>query len=182
MATRKTPAAAARPRATRPAAGQKPAAKKAARVAPARATGAVLSELKSLAKELNKAAKGLSKKRSGNPKDVSTILGNVERMTAEAATRSLIEAESAKAIVGRLTESLGRDWSRKDIETSLKELGGHLTNIIVAQEFQDLAGQSIRHALKALVGAIIVTEGGGPTEESRLSQNEVDSLLKDLMP
>jgi chemotaxis regulatin CheY-phosphate phosphatase CheZ len=103
-------------------------------------------------------------------------------MTAEAATRSLIEAESAKAIVGRLTESLSRDWSRKDIETSLKDLGGHLTNIIVAQEFQDLAGQSIRHALKALVGAIIVTEGGGPTEDSRLSQNEVDSLLKDLMP
>ena len=182
MATRKSPAAAARSKVARPVVGRKPAAKKTARVAPARATGAVLSELKSLAKELNKAAKGLSKKRSGNPKDVSTILGNVERMAAEAATRSLIEAESAKAIVGRLTESLGRDWSRKDIESSLKELGGHLTNIIVAQEFQDLAGQSIRHALKALVGAIIVTEGGGPTEDSRLSQNEVDSLLKDLMP
>ncbi len=182
MATRKSPAATTRSKVARPVAGRKPAAKKTARVAPARATGAVLSELKSLAKELNKAAKGLSKKRSGNPKDVSTILGNVERMTAEAATRSLIEAESAKAIVGRLTESLGRDWSRKDIESSLKELGGHLTNIIVAQEFQDLAGQSIRHALKALVGAIIVTEGGGPTEDSRLSQNEVDSLLKDLMP
>jgi chemotaxis regulatin CheY-phosphate phosphatase CheZ len=182
MATRKSPAATARPKVARPAAARKPAAKKSARAVPARATGAVLSELKSLAKELNKAAKGLSKKRSGNPKDVSTILGNVERMTAEAATRSLIEAESAKAIVGRLTESLGRDWSRKDIESSLKELGGHLTNIIVAQEFQDLAGQSIRHALKALVGAIIVTEGGGPTEDSRLSQNEVDSLLKDLMP
>ncbi len=146
------------------------------------ATGAVLTELKSLAKELNKAAKGLGKKHNGNPKDVSTILGNVERMTAEAATRSLIEAESAKLIVGRLIESLGRDWSRKDIEASLKELGGHLTNIIVAQEFQDLAGQSIRHALKALVGAIIVTESGGPTEDNRLSQNEVDSLLKDLMP
>ena len=182
MATRKSSVATARPKVARPAAGRKPAAKKTVRTAPARATGAVLSELKSLAKELNKAAKGLSKKRSGNPKDVSTILGNVERMTAEAATRSLIEAESAKAIVGRLTESLSRDWSRKDIEGSLKELGGHLTNIIVAQEFQDLAGQSIRHALKALVGAIIVTEGGGPTEDSRLSQNEVDSLLKDLMP
>ena len=182
MATRKSSAATARPKVAGPAAGRKPAAKKTVRTAPARATGAVLSELKSLAKELNKAAKGLSKKRSGNPKDVSTILGNVERMTAEAATRSLIEAESAKAIVGRLTESLSRDWSRKDIEGSLKELGGHLTNIIVAQEFQDLAGLSIRHALKALVGAIIVTEGGGPTEDSRLSQNEVDSLLKDLMP
>ena len=175
MATRKSPAATARAKVARPVAARKPTAKKTTRAAPARATGAVLSELKSLAKELNKAAKGLSKKRSGNPKDVSTILGNVERMTAEAATRSLIEAESAKAIVGRLTESLSRDWSRK-------ELGGHLTNIIVAQEFQDLAGQSIRHALKALVGAIIVTEGGGPTEDSRLSQNEVDSLLKDLMP
>ena len=182
MATRKSPAATARAKVARPVAARKPTAKKTTRAAPARATGAVLSELKSLAKELNKAAKGLSKKRSGNPKDVSTILGNVERMTAEAATRSLIEAESAKAIVGRLTESLSRDWSRKDIETSLKELGGHLTNILVAQEFQDLAGQSIRHALKALVGAIIVTEGGGPTEDSRLSQNEVDSLLKDLMP
>ena len=182
MVTRKRPTATGTTKAARPAAARKPAAKKAVRAAPGRATGAVLSELKSLAKELNKAAKGLSKKRSGNPKDVSTILGNVERMTAEAATKSLIEAESAKLVVTRLSDSLGRDWSRKDIEASLKELGGHLTNIMVAQEFQDLAGQSIRHALKALVGAIIVTEGGGPTEEGRLSQNEVDSLLKDLMP
>ena len=160
----------------------KVSADKAKRKAPARATGHVLSELKLLARELNKAAKGLSTKRSGNPRDVSAILGNVERMTAEAATKSLIEAENAKLIVGRLTDSLSRDWSRKDIEASLKELGGHLTNIIVAQEFQDLAGQSIRHALKALVGAIIVTEGGGLTEEGRLSQVEVDSLLKSLMP
>lgn len=169
--------------AARSTASRKPAAKATVRrPATTRATGAVLSELKSLARELNKAAKGLSKKRSGNPKDVSTILGNVERMTAEAATQSLIEAESAKLIVTRLNDSLSRDWSRKDIEAALKELGAHLTNIIVAQEFQDLAGQSIRHALKALVGAIIVTEGGGPTEEGRLSQLEVDSLLKDLMP
>ena len=162
---------------------RKPAAKPGVRrAAAARDTGDVLSELKTLAKELTKAAKGLSKKRSGNPKDVSAILGNVERMTAEAATKSLIEAENAKLIVSRLTDSLSRDWSRRDIEASLKELGGHLTNIIVAQEFQDLAGQSIRHALKALVGAIIVTEGGGLTEDGRLSQIEVDSLLKDLMP
>ena len=184
MVTKKPPAkTSSRKPASHTTASRKPAARRGARpVAPARATGAVLSELKSLARELNKAAKGLSKKRGGNPKDVSAILGNVERMTAEAATKSLIEAESAKLIVTRLTDSLGRDWSRKDIEASLKELGGHLTNIIVAQEFQDLAGQSIRHALKALVGAIIVTEGGGPTEEGRLSQLEVDSLLKDLMP
>ena len=145
-------------------------------------TGAVLSELKSLARELNKAAKGLSGRRQSHPKDVSAILGNVERMTAEAATKSLVEAENAKAVVARLTESLGRDWSRKDIEASLKAVGGHLTNIIVAQEFQDLAGQSIRQALKALVGAIVVTEGGGPTEEGRLSQGEVDDLLRNLMP
>ena len=52
----------------------------------------------------------------------------------------------------------------------------------MAQEFQDLAGQSIRQALKALVGAIVVTEGGGPTEEGRLSQGEVDDLLRNLMP
>jgi len=32
------------------------------------------------------------------------------------------------------------------------------------------------------VGAVLVVEGGGPTEERRLSQNEVDNLLKDLMP
>ena len=184
MAAKKTPgkSSSLKKPAPRSAAPRKPTAKpRVQRPASTRNTGAVLSELKSLAKELNKAAKGLSNKRSGNPKDVSTILGNVERMTAEAATQSLIEAESAKLIVTRLTDSLSRDWSRKDIEASLKELGGHLTNIIVAQEFQDLAGQSIRHALKALVGAIIVTEGGGPTEEGRLSQIEVDSLLKDLM-
>ncbi len=145
-------------------------------------TGAVLKELKLLAKDLSRAAKGLEKKRNANdPKQVSAILGNVERMTAEAATKSLIEAESAKTIVVNLVEMLGKDWSRQGIEVALKDLTGHLTNIIVAQEFQDLAGQSIRHALKALVGAIIVTEGGGPTEDSRLSQNEVDSLLNDLM-
>jgi chemotaxis regulatin CheY-phosphate phosphatase CheZ len=188
MATKKAPGktsstSSAKKPAPRRAAARKPAAKTAPRGAvPSRDTGAVLSELKSLARELNKAAQGLNKKRSGNPKDVSTVLGNVERMTAEAATKSLIEAENAKLIVVRLGDSLSRDWSRKEIEASLKELGGHLTNIIVAQEFQDLAGQSIRHALKALVGAIIVTEGGGPTEEGRLSQSEVDSLLKDLMP
>ena len=146
-------------------------------------TSAVLKELKSLAKELNQAAKGLNKKRGAtDPKHVSTILGNVERMTAEAATKSLIEAESAKAIVGGVLDSLSRDWSRKAIEAALKDLSAHLTNIIVAQEFQDLAGQSIRQAMKALVGAVLVVEGGGPTEERRLSQNEVDSLLKDLMP
>ncbi|MDP2825661.1 MAG: hypothetical protein Q8O52_23620 [Sulfuritalea sp.] len=50
------------------------------------------------------------------------ILGNVERMTAEAATKSLIEADSAKLIVGRLTDSLSRDWSRTEIEASLKDL------------------------------------------------------------
>ncbi len=182
MATRKIGTKPSVKAATRTSPARKPSTKKAAaRSTPVRATGAVLTELKSLAKELNKAAKNLNNKRSGNPKDVSTILGNVERMTAEAATKSLIEAENAKLIVTKLLESLGRDWSRKDIEASLKALGGHLTNIMVAQEFQDLAGQSIRHALKALVGAIIVTEGGGPTEDGRLSQNEVDSLLKDLM-
>ena len=139
--------------------------------------------MKTLARELNKAAKGLGKKRgASDPKQVSTILGNVERMTAEAATKSLLEAESAKAIVGTINDSLAKDWSRKQIETSLKELSGHLTNIMVAQEFQDLAGQSIRQAMKALVGAVLVVEGGGPTEERRLSQNEVDNLLKDLMP
>lgn len=36
--------------------------------------------------------------------------------------------------------------------------------------------------MKALVGAIIVVEGGGPTEDKRLSQSEIDGLLKDLMP
>ena len=82
----------------------------------------------------------------------------------------------------KLSESLSKDWSRKDIEAALKVVSGHLTNIIVAQEFQDLAGQSIRKAMKALVGAIIVTEGGGTTEEGRLSQIEIDSLLQDLIP
>lgn len=180
MVTKKVPTSGGSQKPARPAGStRRPAAP---RQAPARATGAVLSELKSLARELNKAARGLGKNRDSSPKNVSIILGNVERMTAEAATKSLIEAENAKLIVARLTESLSRDWSRKDIEFSLRELGGHLTNIMVAQEFQDLAGQSIRRALKALVGAIIVTEGGGPAEEGRLSQSEVDSLLKDLMP
>lgn len=155
---------------------RKPAPKK-----PTRATGQVLSELKSLAKELNKAAKGLGKSSNGNPKEVSAILGSVERMTADAANKSLLEAESAKQLVVAALETLGKDWNRKDLDAALHGISGHLTNIIVAQEFQDLAGQALRKAMKALVGAIIVVEGGGSTDDQRLSQKEVDSLLKDLM-
>lgn len=144
--------------------------------------GQVLSELKALAKSLNQTAKGLSKRAASHPKEVATILGNVERMTAEAATKSLAEAEAAKLLVKETLATLGRDWSRREIEDKLTAVSEHLTNIIVAQEFQDLAGQALRKAMKALVGAIIVVEGGGPTEEQRLSQKDVDSLLKDLMP
>jgi glutamine synthetase adenylyltransferase len=186
MATAKKPAARSSTQAavaSKSTAPAKPATRSRKPAAPAKDTGQVLQELRSLAKELSKAAKGLGKKRgASDPKQVSSILGNVERMTAEAATKSLIEAESAKAIVVNLTDTLGKDWSRRTIEAALKDLSGHLTNIMVAQEFQDLAGQSIRQAMKALVGAVLVVEGGGPTEERRLSQHEVDSLLKDLMP
>ena len=142
-----------------------------------KATGQeVLKELKSLAADLNKAARGLNRKTSSDPKAISEILGNVERMMADAATKSLMEAESAKQIIGATKDSLARDWSRKDIEAGLQDVSGHLTNIIVAQEFQDLAGQAIRKAMKALVGAIVLETG----EDKRLSQNEVDSLLKTL--
>lgn len=162
-------------------AAKKPAARKPA-ARPKQETGAVLSELKQLAKELNQAAKGLTKRSASNPKEVSAILGNVERITAEAATKSLLEAESAKEQVQSALASLGKDWSRQQLEAQLTTVGAHLTNIIVAQEFQDLAGQSLRKAMKALVGAIIVVEAGGPTEEQRLSQKDVDSLLADLLP
>ena len=145
-------------------------------------TSEVLSELKILAKELNHAAKGLSKRSSNNPKEVSEILGNVERITAEAANKSLLEAEFAKEQVGKALASLGKDWSRTELTQLLGLVSKHLTNIIVAQEFQDIAGQSLRKAMKALVGAIIVVESGGPTEDQRLSQKDVDSLLNDLMP
>jgi len=148
---------------------------------PVQGTGQVLTELKSLAKELNKAAKGLGKNTTGNPKEVSAILGNVERMTADAANKSLLEAESAKQLVVAARETLSKDWSRKELDEALRGISDHLTNIIVAQEFQDLAGQALRKAMKALVGAIIVVESGGPTEEQRMSQKEVDGLLKDLM-
>ena len=148
---------------------------------PGQGTGRVLSELKSLAKELNRAARGLNKTSSGNPKDVSAILGSVERMTAEAANKSLLEAETAKQLVATARDNLGYDWSRKDLDLTFRGIGEHLTNIIVAQEFQDLAGQALRKAMKALVGAIIVVEGGGGTDDQRLSQKEVDSLLKGLM-
>lgn len=181
VAPKTAPKVAAKPVARKPAVS-KPAAKPTRKATSVKDTGQVLQELRTLARELNKAAKGLGKKRGGNdPKQVSVILGNVERMTAEAATKSLIEAENAKIIVGNVLDNLGKDWSRKGIETSLKELSGHLTNIMVAQEFQDLAGQSIRQAMKALVGAVLVVEGGGPTEDRRLSQTEVDKLLNDLM-
>ena len=169
----------AKPAAKKPAA--KPAVRRAATKKTSQGTGRVLSELKSLAKELNKAAKGLGKSTNGNPKEVSAILGNVERMTAEAADKSLLEAESAKQLVAAARDSLGRDWSRKELDQALKSIGEHMTNIMVAQEFQDLAGQALRKAMKALVGAIIVVEGGGSTDDQRLSQKEVDSLLKGLM-
>jgi len=177
---KKASAAAAKKPAAKKPAGRKAAAGVNKKVEPA--TGHVLQELKALAKELNLAAKGLGKGAAGDPKQVSAILGNVERMTADAATKSLIEAESAKQIVVGTLDTLNKDWARRDIETALRGVGAHLTNIIVAQEFQDLAGQALRKAMKALVGAIIVVEGGGPTEDQRLSQKDVDSLLKELMP
>ncbi len=163
-------------------AAKKPVAKKMVIKKPAQATGLVLSELKLLAKELNQAAKDLGKRSAGNPKEVSTILGNVERITAEAATKSLLEAESAKLLVATRWPRLARTGTAGSSTRLLTNVSGHLTNIIVAQEFQDLAGQSLRKAMKALVGAIIVVESGGPTEDQRLSQKDVDSLLKDLMP
>ena len=139
MATKKTTAGA--PRSNSPAvAGRKAVVKRtpARRKTPVRPgeTGEVLKELKSLAKELSKAAKGLEGRRGkkGEPKEISTVLGNVERMTAEAATKSLNEAEAAKAQVQSVLDSLGRDWSRKGIEAALKTVSGHLTAIIVAQE------------------------------------------------
>ena len=164
-----------------------PARKAAVKKAPAKrvkdSSSHVLSELKDLARELKQAAKGLNKKAAGQkPKEVSSILGSVERMTADAANKSLAEAEAAKVRLGATLDSLSKNWNRQDIESHLKAVSAHLTNIIVAQEFQDLAGQSLRKATKALVGAIIVVEGGGPTEDKRLSQSEIDGLLKDLMP
>jgi len=140
------------------------------------ATGQVLKELRSLAKKLDSAAKGLSKRTPTDPKVISAILGNVERMMMEAANKSLAEAESAKQIIATTRDSLGKDWSRRQIDDAMIGIGGHLTNIIVAQEFQDLADQAIRKAMKALVGAIVVD-----AEDRKLSQNEVDSLLKSLM-
>lgn len=142
------------------------------------ATGDVLKELKSLAKELSRTAKGLGTKAAGNnPGAVANILGNVERMTADAATKSLLEAESAKHLLSAARDSLGKDWSRKELDSALAAASQHLTNIIVAQEFQDLAGQAIRKAMKALVGAIIVVEGNAGADDGRLSQSEVDKLL-----
>jgi hypothetical protein len=44
-------------------------------------SSAVLNELKGLARQLKDAAKGLNKKAAQNPRDVSAILGSVERMT-----------------------------------------------------------------------------------------------------
>jgi hypothetical protein len=175
-------AAAAKPAAKKPAAKKTAAKKPVSIMRTEPATGHVLKELKALAKELNQAARGLGKNGAGNPKDVSVILGNVERMTADAANKSLLEAEAAKQIVSGALDTLNKDWSRKELEAALRGIGGHMTNIIVAQEFQDLAGQALRKAMKALVGAIIVVEGGGPTEDARLSQKDVDSLLKELMP
>lgn len=147
-----------------------------AKAAPA--TSQVLQELKSLAKELNQAAKGLGKRNATDPKVIAAILGNVERMMSEAADKSLAEAESAKQVIASARDNLDKDWARRDIEASLAGISGHLTNIMVAQEFQDLAGQAIRRAMKALVGAIVVEAAA---DDGKLSQNEVDNLLRGLM-
>lgn len=169
-------APAAKPVARKPAA--KPAAKK---LAPrGKPTGKVLDELKTLAKELNQAAKGLTRATRHDPKEIAATLGNVERMTADAATRSLTEAEAAKQILAATRDSLGKDWNRKEIDEALQLVSAHLTHIIVAQEFQDLAGQAIRKAMKALVGAIVVETVAG--EDKKLSQSEADALMKSLMP
>lgn len=158
---------------------KKPAARKpASRTRPA--TGSVLTELKSLAKELNQAAKGISRATKHDPKAIAATLGHVERMTADAATRSLAEAEGAKQILAATRDSLGHDWSRKEIDEALRVVSAHLTHIIVAQEFQDLAGQAIRKAMKALVGAIVEETVAG--EDRKLSQSEADALMKQLMP
>lgn len=139
-------------------------------------TGQVLQELKSLARELNQAARGLNKRAATDPRVISAILGNVERMMIQAADMSLAEAESAKQIIAGTRDVLGKDWSRRQIDEALVGISGHLTNIMVAQEFQDLADQAIRKAMKALVGAIVVD-----SEEGKLSQVEVDKLLKGLL-
>jgi|GEM_PF-3676606 len=141
------------------------------------ATGQVLSELKSLAKELSKAAEGLNKTAtSNNPKQIAAILGSVERMISDAANKSLLEVEKAKVVVNETLVCLGNDWNRKQIETGLHVISDHLTNIIVAQEFGDLGGQAIRKAIKALVGALVVDTGPD------LSQAEADAMIKQLMP
>lgn len=174
--------------------GKKPAAKRPSAVAkkpPAKAasrktggakpgTGTVLTELKSLAKELNEAAKGISRATKHDPKAIAATLGNVERMTADAATRSLTEAEAAKQILTATRDMLGKDWSRKEIDEALRMVSTHLTHIIVAQEFQDLAGQAIRKSMKALVGAIVEDTIAG--EDKKLSQSEADALMRALMP
>lgn len=190
VATTAKPKSPVRKAAVKPAAVAKAIGKVAAKAAPkakapvavsARKTGAtgdVLKELKSLAKELSRTAKGLGTKAgASNPAAVANILGNVERMTADAATKSLQEAEAAKHQLTAARDSLGKDWSRKELEAALRSASDHLTNIIVAQEFQDLAGQAIRKAMKALVGAIIVVDGNVGAEDGRLSQSEVDKLL-----
>ncbi len=175
---------------TRAKAGAKPAAKPAAKVAtkPAAkksaprakpATGQVIDELKILARELSQAAKGLNRASKHDPKAIAATLGNVERMTADAANRSLMEAETAKQVIAATRDSLGRDWNRKEIEEALQLVSAHLTHIIVAQEFQDLAGQAIRKAMKALVGAIVEDTVAG--EDKKLSQSEADALMKQLM-
>lgn len=169
---------------TKPAKGaaKKPAARAPAGKASGRAkpaAGSVLTELKSLAKELNAAAKGISRATKHDPKAIAATLGNVERMTADAATRSLAEAEGAKQILAMTRDSLGHDWSRKEIDEALRQVSAHLTHIIVAQEFQDLAGQAIRKAMKALVGAIVVDTVAG--DDKKLSQTEADALMKQLM-
>ena len=93
-------------------------------------------------------------------------------------TNLLAEAEAAKLLVGATLDSLSRNWSRQDIEASLKLISGHLTNIIVAQEFQDLAGQSLRKAMTRHWSApSSSSKAAGMNEEKRLSQTEIDGLL-----
>ncbi len=89
--TKTAPARPAKKPVAKPAAPktQKKPARKSASAASAKNSDSshVLSELKGLARELKEAAKGLNKKAANNPKQVSSILGSVERMTDDAANK-----------------------------------------------------------------------------------------------
>lgn len=152
-------------------------------------------KLGQLARQLHESLKAIEEECvSGN--ETSEIMStaqkrieHVERITSDAATKVIDHAENAKC---RIEACIAKTRSN-EIKTELNEIDTLLTEIIVAQEFQDITGQILRKVLTTLsdvesqlIGTLIENANSlsGPDvptiSKDSLKQTDVDSLLDSL--